>query len=133
MVSKPNLKMAHDVDPKTEITEAVGDISDLRVFGNRVLVGVYFRPEKMASGLYLAGSTRGEDEYQGRVGLVLKKGPTAFVDDEATKFYGQNIEVGDWVSFNVADGRSTKINGVMCRLIADYLIEMAPSEPDMIY
>jgi len=113
------LKMAHAIDPAEELKQKVGDLSGIEVLHNQILVAVYIRPDRTASGLYLADKTRDEDRYQGKAGLVLKKGPLAFVDDDTNKFHGQNVEVGDWVFYRVSDGFPLMLNGTLCRLLEE--------------
>src|SRR5580700_7219005 len=78
------LKTKHATDPRPAILDAIGELEDLELFHNRVLVYVYKRPNEATLGgktFFLADKTVGEDEFQGIVGLVLKKGPAAFRDD----------------------------------------------------
>jgi co-chaperonin GroES (HSP10) len=125
--------MSHAVDPKQEMLDNIGDISKVEVFHNQTLVMVYIRPDKTASGLYLADKTRDEDRFQGKTGLVLKKGPLAFVDDETNKFHGQDVNVGDWVFYRVSDGFPITINGQLCRLLEEVHIKGRINEPDTVY
>jgi co-chaperonin GroES (HSP10) len=127
------MKMLHAVNPAEELRNAVGDLSKLKVYHNNILCAVYKRPEKTASGLYLSDNTRKEDEYQGKVVLVLKKGPIAFQDDDKTSFAGQDIEEGEWVVLRSSDGWKLNINGVLCHVIQDTQIKMTIPEPDMAF
>ena len=126
-------KMEHAVDPRKEIIESIGNLDDIKIYNNWILVGVYKRPEKTAGGIILHNDTRKEDEYQGKVGLVLKKGPLAYVDDEKTSFGGQNIDVGEWTVFRSSDGWTLQINGVLCRMLQDVQIKMAVPKPDIVF
>jgi len=87
------IAMQHDVDPKQKLIEDIGDISKVELFNNQILVAVYIRPQKTKSGIYLTDKTTDEDRYQSKVGLVLKKGPTAFVDPEGKWFDGITVDV----------------------------------------
>lgn len=127
------LKMAHAIDPAEELQKKVGDLSGIEVLHNQILVAVYIRPDRTASGLYLADKTRDEDRYQGKAGLVLKKGPLAFVDDDTNKFHGQNVEVGDWVFYRVSDGFPLMLNGTLCRLLEEVHIKGKINSPDVVY
>ena len=129
----PAMVMKHEDDPRRTILDKVGALFDFEVLGNWVLVGVYIRPEKTKSGIYLADSTRKEDEYQGKAGLVLKKGPSAFIDDASTEFHGQNVEPGDWIGFRASDGWQITVNGVLCRMLQDVHIRAKVASPDMIW
>ena len=121
-------------DPiKKEIFDAIGDLSKLdRLFSARVLVATYVRPEKTSGGVYLTQKEQSEDVYQGRVGLVLKKGPRAFADDGASSFFGQNVEVGEWVTYNPGDAKRIQINNVNCRIVEDTQIDMVVTDPLLI-
>ena len=125
--------MQHDVDPKKKLKGDVGDLSKVEIFNNQVLVGVYIRPSKTKSGIYLTDQTTNEDKYQGKIGLVLKKGATAFVDPENQWFSDVQINESDWVLFRPSDGWSVTINGVLCRIIDDHAIRGRVDQPDQVW
>lgn len=129
----PPMKMKHDIEPKTEILDAVGDIKEVEVFNNQILVGIYIRPQKTASGIILTEKTVDEDKYQGKVGLVLKMGPEAFVDETGKWFKNMKIKVGDWVVFKPSDGWSVAINGKACRILDDIAVRGRVKSPDIIW
>ena len=113
--------MQHNEDPKNEIWKAIGDLSDFQLFGNEVLVAIYIRPQKTSSGIFLTDNYRDEDKWQGKIGLVLKKGNTSLVDPT------DMVEVNDWVLFRPSDGWGLTVNGVMCRLLDDRVIRGRPT------
>lgn len=120
-------------DLAAKILENIGDLEGIKLIGNSVLVGIYVRPEKTAGGLYITDTTRQEDEYQGKVGLVLKVGPRAY-DREWQKLYGENVpKVGDWITFKVYDTWMTKINGTLCRMLKDTETRAIVDHPEMVY
>ena len=125
--------MKHAVDPRNAILEAVGDVSPIEIFNNQILVAIYIRPEKTSGGILLANQTRDEDKWQGKMGLVLKKGPSAFVDESQNWFNGVDVAVGDWVFFRPSDGWGLEVNGVLCRLLDDTVIRGRAPTPDMIW
>jgi len=136
----PSALMEHAEDPKLEILNKVGELEGVEVFGSDVLVALYIRPQKTKSGIILADSTRDEDRWQGKAGLILKLGPTAYTDDEGHKF--RDISVGDWVVFRPSDGWPVTLNSsaniaskdaVACRVVNDIHIRMRVSSPDAIY
>jgi co-chaperonin GroES (HSP10) len=127
------MKMVHTVDPAQEIVEGVGDLSGHRLLFSSLLIGIYQRPEKTAGGVILTDRFRGEDEYQGKTGLVLKKGPRAFVDDGDVKFHGENVNVGEWVWYRPSDGFAVTINGQKCRCIQDVHIKGVAPAPDTVW
>ncbi len=143
----PPMLMSHSEDPRDEIYKKIGLTKDgvipgFTLFGNRVLLGVYERPSRMkpiktASGemvsLHIPDTTRDEDKHQGKAAVVLMKGPTAFVSDAHYDFQGQNVEVGDWVTLWVGDGRRLFVNGQLCRIIRDQDINMKIPSPDQVF
>jgi co-chaperonin GroES (HSP10) len=125
-------------DPANKIYDKIGmtdtgEIPGCELLGNRVLLGIYERPEKTKSGIYLSDATRKEDEYQGKAAIVLAKGPTAFQSDEYHDFKGQNLEIGDWVMLFVSHGLKCVVNGQLCRIIRDQDITMKIPAPDAVY
>lgn len=119
--------------PQTSYAEAaasIGDLTDVRIFNNQLLVAIYMRPEKTQGGLYLPDKTRDEDKWQGSAGFVLKKGPLAF---KHVDFEGQNIEPGEVVVYRTSDGLPKDINGVHCRIIEDVQVKMVVPNPDMVW
>ncbi len=120
-------------DPKQALMDAVGDLSGFDIFHNQILVAIYVRPEKTSGGIIRPEGNVGEDEYQGKVGLVVKKGPTAFLNTEEEDFQGQNVEVGDWVVFRVGDGWQLTIRDTACRILSDRTIRMRIKNPGDIF
>ena len=49
----PPMKMTHAIDPKQDLMDKIGDLSEVEVFNNNILVAIYMRPNKTASGLYM--------------------------------------------------------------------------------
>lgn len=138
----PAIEMLHEVDPKQAVLDRVKDVlPKVEIYGSDCLVAIYRRPEKTKSGIILADSTRDEDRWQGKCGLLLKLGPMAFVNDEGYKF--RDIEVGTWVVFRPSDGwpltlntmqtALSRENALECRVITDINIRASVSQPDLIY
>jgi co-chaperonin GroES (HSP10) len=127
------MRMEHVNDPKKAILDEIGSIDDINVFNNQILVAIYMRPEKTKSGIILTDDTRSEDRYQGKVGLVLKKGATAFVDPDNKWFVDTNVEINDWVYFRVTDGWSVNVHGVSCRVLEDTDIRGSIQYPDAVW
>lgn len=127
-------KLSQSKDQRKEIVKSVGDLSKIQLLSNRVLVGIYIEPEKTSGGVYLATRTIKESVWQGTVGVVLKKGSTAFKDEpnSNTYFHGQDVKEGDWVVYRPGDARRVQINGVDCRMVEDTLIDMVIDDPDCI-
>lgn len=137
----PAVHMLHEIDPKQAVLDKVGGLEDIEMFGNDVLVAIYKRPSKTKSGIILTDNTLNEDIHQGKVGLVLKMGPAAYLDEDGNKF--RDIKEGDWIVFRPSDGWRVTLNTlrgnyskddtVDCRIISDLSIRARVSEPDSIY
>ena len=129
----PYMMMKHDVDPKQKLLDDLGDISELEIFNNQILLAVYIRPQQTRSGLHLASQTTDEDRYQSKVGLLVKSGNAAFKDDTDTWFKDIEINEEDWILFRPYDGWSITINGVLCRMLEDVSTKGRIPHPDMAY
>ena len=129
----PPMRMVHTIDPAKELLNKIGDLSAFELFGNQVLIAVYERPEKTKSGIILADVTRQEDAFQGKAGLVVKLGPSAFVSDENYNFRNQKAQVGDWVAIFVSDGRKIVVNSTLCRIVEDNHIRLKIPTPDSVF
>ena len=129
----PYMRMEHDVDPAEVIRKEMGDISEIEIFHNQVLVAIYIRPEKTKSGLYLSSQTRDEDKYQGKVGLIIKKGADAFVDESGKWFKGVNLDVGDWIYFRPSDGWQVTVHNQLCRILDDTDVRGRIPQPDVVW
>jgi hypothetical protein len=140
----PALALMHIEDPASVILQNAGDLSEIKVYNQQVLVGLYERPAnlKTRGGVIIANETVKDDKHQTKVGLVLKVGPSAFVDAAGVWFRDENGEpdapgVGDWVVFRLSDGWTLTLqqNGIkqLCRVFDDTSIRMKISDPDMVY
>ncbi len=137
----PAVAMLHEIDPRVAINNRVGDISGVEIFGNDVLVAIYKRPTKTKSGIILTDNTLNEDVHQGKVGLGLKLGPTAYLDEDGNKF--RDIKEGDWVVFRPSDGWRVTLNTLQgtyskddtvdCRIVSDISVRSRVQDPDSIY
>ena len=129
----PFMPMYHDTDPAQELLSSLGNLNDIDIFNNQVLVAIYVRPNKTKSGIILTDSTRDEDRYQGKVGLVVKKGPSAFVDESEEWFKNNTVNLHNWVIFQPASGWGINVNGVLCRVFDDVAVRGKISRPDMVW
>lgn len=129
----PYMKMVHSSDPRKEIWDKIGEISNIEIFNNQILVGIYIRPQQTAGGVLLPDQTRAEDKFQGKVAMVLKKGPDAFNDPEGKWFNGIDVNVGDWIVLRPSDGWQINIHGTECRLLEDTAVRIRVSSPDEVW
>lgn len=127
------IAMEHSVDPRKDLLKKIGNIDDIEIFNNQLLCAVYVRPEKTKGGIVLPDQHRSEDKIQGKVGLVLKKGQSAFVDEGQKWFVGVEVDVNDWIIFRPADGWSITVNGVLCRILDDINIRGRVQHPDQVW
>jgi hypothetical protein len=128
----PHMPMSHEEDPKQKLLDQLGDISDIELFHNQVLLAVYLRPEKTKSGLILTQGHLDEDRYQSKVGMLIKRGPLAFEQD-GNWFTGMTFNDLDWLIFRPSDGWSITVNGVLCRIFDDISIKGRAPHPDSVY
>lgn len=144
---KPVPLLVHEEDPADEIFKLAGNLEDIDVFNHNVLVGVYGRGGKQtAGGIILTHQTTDEDDYQSKVGVILKMGPTAFQDPNGKWFKDEEFSVGDWVVYRPSNGYSiqliskgsTRSQAVqqLCRILDDTSVLMridGPMGPDRVY
>lgn len=86
---------------KQEILDDIGDLSKMEIYGAQILVTPYVRPKKTAGGIIITETSQKEDNWQGKVALVLKIGPTAFLAGREAQFGGRFPQVGDWIFHDV--------------------------------
>lgn len=118
---------------RAKVIKMVGDLRDVDVMFNMVLLAIYIRPERSSGGIIRPTSNVQEDVWQGKAGLVLKCGPNAFEDDGEYNFHGQMVSVDDWCVFKVGDAWSLNIHGVPCRLVRDSNIRMRVKDPNIVF
>lgn len=112
---------------------------------NRCLVATYFPPKMTAGGIIRPAANVEENRWQGKAGLLLKCGPTAFDYDEILDMSEAmapedfNLpQVGDWIAYTTSDTREMAVKvepnvGVSCRIIYDDAIVMRLSDPSTIW
>lgn len=124
------MRMKHDKDPATVLFEQLGDLKGFNVLNNYVLYAIYERPLVTKGGIHITHSTAGEDEYQGKAGLIVAVGP--MVNDEAS-IRGLDLKPGTWIAVRPSDGWAIKVNGVLCRMINEKSIHMVIPSPDSVW
>lgn len=133
MLVKQALEVVHERDPRDEIMEAVGPyLGDIEPLGASVMVVVYERPDRTKGGILLADRTREEDLYQGKVGLVVKLGNLAFVEDEDHVWGGRTPKAGDWVCYRVGDTFPFIVGKRTCRFVQDVSVRAILHRPDIV-
>ena len=125
--------VSNSKNPKLEILKLIGNLDSVKIKFNMVLLATYIRPARTAGGIIRPDSNVGEDEWQGKVGLVLKLGNKAYEDDEDTQFGDEKVAVGEWAVYKIGDTWSLNINGYPCRMIKDSSIKMTVEDPNMVF
>jgi len=109
----------------------------IKVFHNWVITATYWMPDYLATAtgekIYLPDRTHDEALWQGKIGLVIAKGKLAFVDDDHINFQGQNVEIGDWVFYDIMEGRQFTIERVHCRRLKDTQLVGTIEDPRIVY
>lgn len=110
-----------------------------RLFLNRVMLATYYLPafQDLPDGhrWHRTDTTLAEATVQGKVGLVIAKGALAFKDDpeRGLCFNGDNVEIGDWVEFDIHHGLQRTIRRLHCRCIKDVDIISVIPDPMSVY
>lgn len=112
---------------RADMLAKIGDLSGIHVYHNHVLGMVYV--QEQYGSIIASDGYKKEDEYQGKVMLVLKKGPTAFVASSGWAWEPPVVE-GDWVVTRPSDGIARIINGQICRLFEDMRVTEKLDHPE---
>jgi hypothetical protein len=141
-LKKPTVEFDSD---KQEILSRLGDISEVEIAQNEVLIAVYFRPKKVGR-FYMPDENLKEDKYQGKTGLVVKIGSACRfqrTNPDTGVTYGLDIRLHDWVVTRTSDTWPFEINTnpesadpkdfVFCRLVYDDQIRMRVPRAGMVW
>lgn len=123
-------------DPRGFLLDRCHWIKSCVVFHNWIITATYYLPDKIGSGkvtLFLPDSVHDEALSQGKVGLVIAKGPLAFRNSANIDFCGQNVEIGDWVQYDIMEGRQFTADRVHCRRLKDTQVVMKLPDPQLVY
>jgi co-chaperonin GroES (HSP10) len=129
-------KLVHKEDPAAAIWRQLGDALDgFDIAAQGVLIATYLRPDDIQTegGILIPHAAVKDDTYQSKVGLVIKLGRRAFVDDEHVAWNGYRCDIGDWAVFRASDGMKFEIREVHCRLISDVMLKMKIPTADAVY
>lgn len=129
-------ELSKSLDIKEAILEAVGTaVEQYTLFDDDVLLATYIRPEKTKGGIIMPERVKDEDRFQGKAGLLLKCGPTAFRYDRSGmyNFEGDAPKLHDWVVYRPSDGWEIALNGVSCRIIRASMLRGAVEDPSVIW
>jgi hypothetical protein len=117
----------------TSLGSAIENIPD--IYGSEVLVATAPTPESY--GLILRPDNNlAEGRYQGKVGMILGWGPTAFLYDPrypSYKWEGPKPSIHDFVFYRTSDAWEVGVNGVSCRFITDDCIKGRVTDIEVIW
>jgi co-chaperonin GroES (HSP10) len=99
---------------------------------NRILTAVYLKYGVSAGGILMPDQKKDEDIWQNKVALVLKVGPTAFVDTPEWNFAGFKVQPGDWITFKIGNGSQIELFAVPCRIVMDNYVETRVHDPRVV-
>jgi hypothetical protein len=129
--------MAGDTTDPANYINTIGKaaLDGFKLFDDLLLVATYQMPERSAGGIFMPGKTTDESRFQGRCGLLLKRGPEAFKWDKTGQFAfaGDAPQDGEWLLFHYSDAREVFINQVSCRLISSRAVHGTVSDPRTIF
>ena len=122
-------------DDKRAIFDELGDLSDVRLPLNRIMLAIWKAPERTRGGIIRPDSVRDEDIYQGVVGLVVKMGPHAYESNDAIDWVADDCcAVGDWVMFRRGEGFRVRVGKTECIVMeSERGIKMVLPRPDLVY
>lgn len=127
------LEAAQAANFRKYITNKLGSLDDWTVLFSNVLLATYILPEKTIGGIIRPQSNISQDVWQGKVGLILKLGETAFKYDGPYEYVGRKPKVGEYVMCHSSDPREVGINGQSCKIVDSSLCRMIVPDPDALY
>ncbi len=120
---------------KKHILQQVGDYpAEIEIWGRGVLIAVYIRPlVKPGSMIQSTAEQQKEDQFQGKVGMVLALGPDAFKGEpgwlEGQFGKAPVPKVGDWLFCSANDGITLQVAGSGAERVMDKLPHRREPEP----
>lgn len=124
------LRASAKADPMLALLNAG---SGVELLGNRVLAAKYIRPDKTKGGIILTDQAKTEDKWQGKVGMIVAMGPSAFVETDGKWFGGKAFKIGDWIMYRNSAGTDMEVNGVECKQLEDDSIIGRIDDPTRIW
>jgi co-chaperonin GroES (HSP10) len=127
------LAVSNAENPKAEIKKWAGNLKDINLTNDRILVATFARPQKTAGGVYLADSQLAENRWQGMVGLYLAGGPSAFEFDGPYKYNGEPPKIGSWLVYKPADSTEVAWRKMSCRIMRSESVIATISDPLLVF
>ncbi len=133
-----NLKeAARALDFREYIEAKLGDdLEGIDVLYSEVLLATFILPEKTAGGIIRPDENIRQDVFQGKIGLILKMGETAYKymnDYSQFPYEGVKPQIGDYVMCHASDPRELAINGVSCKLVDASRCKLRVKDPYIFY
>jgi len=126
-------------DPKSFLLDRCALwMASVEEFHNWIITATFYMPTyDLIAGtsvkLFRPETTQDEALWQGKVGLVVGKGPLAFKNAPGIDFCGQDIAIGDWVQYDIMEGRQFTVDRIHCRRLKDTQVVMRVSDPRLVY
>ncbi len=108
-------------------------LAQMQLLGNRVFLATYITPQISRGGILMPEKRIDASRFEGKAGLVLAIGATAFKYDGAWPWESPKPAVGDWVWYRSSDAPECGFNEVYCREIEDNLIKGIIKDPSKIF
>lgn len=80
------------------LADLAGPVSKMRLQRNRCLVATYINPAVTKGGIIIPGKTQEEDRWQGKVGLLLAVGPSAFDFEEVRDAIQRHTDAAEYAA-----------------------------------
>ena len=133
-------KEQYVIDPKAFLLDrCLPYMNSAKIFFNWVVCAVYYLPPYviLPSGQkwHRADVEADNALWEGKVGLCIGKGPQAFRDapEFNLKFDGLNVNLGDWVQWDIREGRLFTIHRILCRRCKDVQVFSTIDDPNLVY
>jgi len=126
-------EMGQAEDRKQAILDKMGNLDGLDVIGSLVLVATMPDRTKSKGGILYSDKAIEEARWQGKVGLVLKLGQTAFKYSGAGQHYpfeGRAPKIGEWIEYRPATTDEVGIRGISCRYVDSIFVRAILDNPD---
>lgn len=130
------INLAKCVEPEQQKQAILDKLSciEIDVLSSQVIVATYIEPEKTSGGILLPEKRLDESRFQGKVGLLVKMGPTAFKYDGPYNWEGRAPQIGDWVIYRASDGWENGLSGIFVRwLESGDMIKGIVKDPRVVY
>lgn len=109
------------------------DKSRIRPVGHDILLAMYNRADGMSQGGIIIPGTNREDEFQGKVAMIVALGPMCCEEESPgymAWFGGKPPQVGEWWGLSQRDGVQAVVGKTPCRLVEWKYLRFQTQAPD---